>query len=268
MLSRFEIWVLPHNLRAAFEKASILLRRAEFDVLYLNIQRGLQELVEDLALGAPYEQFINRVEEADILHEPITSWEYAVKPILLAIRGLKLKKPHLKIICYRNPVLDSLSIESAERIAMLTFRVNSTGKVDVEEWRSLIRKIIDGTDASIKDEVEYIIGSCSEVSSEQKAICMTDFSGRHLLRELRKTGIDVILRYIFLPYYFTPLEILLRETAYMLRRGVNIGNERLHKLVKLHAKFIREYILTSVDYDEAYFRWLRDKGFRKLQNGQ
>lgn len=264
MTGKFEIWILPHNLRASYERAAGLLRRVEFDDLYLNIRRDLGGLIEDLALGAPYENFIEEIRRLRILRETVSPWEKTIKPILLILRGIKLKKPNLRIICYRNPDFDDLSIREAEEIALLTFRVNSIGKVDVKKWRSLIRKVIDETSTSIEDEANYILEAYNEAATEKRrAVCISDFSGKHLLRRIREVGVEATLRYIFLPYYFTPLETLMREAAVMLRKGSVISDERLVKLVRLHAEYIREYILTSADYDEAYMRWIRDRRFKE-----
>lgn len=264
MTGKFEVWVLPHNLRVAHERAAEILKRMEFDDLYLNIRRDLEGLIEDLALGAPYENFIEEIRRLKILRETIGPWEKTIKPILLVLRGIKLKKPDLRIICYKNPDFDDLSMREAEEIAMLTFRVNSTGKIDVERWRNLIYKVIDEATASIEDEINYILEAHNEtVIGERRAICITDFSGRHLVRRVREIGINAALRYIFLPYHFTPLEVLMREAAVMLRRGIIIGDERLIKIVRLHAEYIREYILTSMDYDEAYMKWLKDRRFKE-----
>lgn len=263
MPGKFEIWVLPPNLRAASERVAESLKNVDFNILYLNIQRGLDHLVEDLALGAPYEQFIEEVKRLNILRESISSWERPLKPILLAIRGLKLKRPYLRFICYRSPKLENLSIEKAERAAILTFRVNSTGKVDVEEWRKIIYEILDVGDVSIEDETKYILETYTEIGGWQRAVCISDFSGRHILSRIRNAGMNATLRYMILPYHFTPIEVLVREAAGMLRRGTSISSERLIRLVRLHAEFIREYILTSVDYDEAYSKWVRDGRFRE-----
>jgi len=259
----FEIWILPRNLRTASEKVSILLRRSYFEILCLNVQRELEELIEDLALGAPYENFIEQVEKLKLIREPICSWEYGIKPILLALRGLKLRKPNLRIICYKSSLAEDSSIKNATKIAALIFRVNSTGKIDVKEWRSLIYEIIEETDRFIDEEAYYLLRALSGLLKKLrgKALCISDFSGKHLMRYLKKNGVKVRLRYIFTPYYFTPLEVLMREASKKLREGKEISDERLVKLVRLHAEYIREYVLTSINYDDAYFRWVKNKRF-------
>jgi len=262
MVRKFEIWILPHNLRVAYERATEILRGIDFEDLYLNLRRDLEELIEDLALGAPYEIFIEQIR-LKIPREPIGYWENTIKPMLLFLRGIKLRKPNLRIICYRDSAFDDFSIKAAEKIAMLTFRVCSSGKVELEEWRKLIYEVMDESIASMKDEADYILETYNETAKERRSICISDFSGRYLLRKIRGAGVNASSRYIFIPYYFTPLEALIRETAEKLRRGLTMDDERIIKLVKLHAEYVREYILMCANYDEAYFKWLRDKRFQE-----
>jgi len=262
MIGKFEIWVLPHDLRAAYERAAEILRKTDFEDLYLNIRRDLNDLIEDLALGAPYENFIEQIK-LKIPCEPISYWENTIKPMLLFLRGIKLKKPNLRIICYKNSAFDDFSIKVAEKVAMLTFRVCSSGRVDLGEWRKLICDIIDKSIASTEDEANYIFEIYKKAAGRRISICISDFSGRFLLRKIRGAEINARLRYIFIPYHFTPLETLIREAAEKLRRGLTVNDERIIKMVKLHAEYIREYILMCVNFDEAYFKWLRDKRFKE-----
>jgi len=262
MVGKFEIWILPHNLRVAYERAAEILRGIDFEDLYLNLRRDLEELVEDLALGAPYENFIEQIR-VRFPREPISYWENTIKPMLLFLRGIKLRKPNLRIICYKDSAFDDFSIETAEKIAMLTFRVCSSGKVELEEWRKLIYEVMDKSFASVEDEVDYILETYNKAAGGRRSICISDFSGRYLLRKIRESGVNASLRYIFVPYYFTPLETLIRETAEKLKRGLTMDDERIVKLVRLHAEYIREYILMCANYDEAYFKWLKDKRFQE-----
>lgn len=258
MFGEFEIWVLPHNLRVASERAASLLRGADFDILYLHVPRELGWLIEDLALGAPYGQFIEEVKRLNLLREPIASWEYKIKPLLLAIRGLKLRRPGLKIICYRSCFLENLSTRDAEDIAALVLRVNITGRIDLKEWLDALHRMMDRMLKSIDYETDHILRTWFEWGRGRKTICISDYSAKGLLRRIRESGIKASLRYIFTPYYFTPLEVLVREISRASERGATVNYERLKRLIFMHAEFVREYILTSGSYDEAYFRWLRD----------
>lgn len=257
---KIEIWILPNNLRVASERAAHILKNSEYEALFLDIRRELNDLVEDLALGAPYEHFIDEVRRLNILREPISSWEHQFKPIFSALRGLKIRSPCVRIFCYRSPRSEDSLIKRAEKIALLTLRINSTGKVDVKEWRETIYDSISESASYIDEAAEYILRIYHEENLRGKStIIISDFSGRNLLKRLRDAGISASLRYLLLPYYFTPLETLIRETAVMLRKGSDIGDERIITLANLHADYIRNYILTSSDYDEAYFRWIKDR---------
>lgn len=262
MLAEFEIWFLPNNLRISSEKAANLLRVSDCDVLYLNIPRELNWLVDDLAYGAPYEQFIEEVKRLNIIREPIAKWEYKLKPILLEIRGVKLRRPGLEIICYRKNDLENLSTEIAEEIATLILRTSISGRANVREWRNIISRIVNDVASLADNECNYILRTWMESYCGRKTICLVDYPARRLLRRARELGIKAALRCIFTPYIFTPLEVLIREFIIASKRGVNIDDEKIEKLVKMHVDFIRNYILLSDCYDEAYFKWLKDGHYK------
>jgi len=252
----FTIWVLPTYMKVASQKAAALLRNTEFDVLFLNLQRDLEGFVEALAEGAPYEWFMDRLQELKLLREPISSWEYRSKPILTVVRGLKQKRPNFKVWCYKQLSFAQLTAELAEKIARLVFRLISTGKMYSRDWRNLLQGFVEASSDAIEDEAKYIM---ERFDPNALSICISDFYGRDLKEKLKRGGLDAGLDYIFLPYHFTPLEILVRECGKERSKGLTMSDCRLFELAKAHAEFIRGYVVTSEDYDEAYFRWLHDE---------
>jgi len=255
MQGHLRIWVSPSNLRAASEKAAALLRNSEFHVLYLNLQRDLEGMVEALAEGAPYEWFADRLLELKLIREPMRSWEYGVRPILTVMRGIKRKRPNLKVWCYRQPYFAHLSAQIAEEIARMILRLSLTGKINVREWRNLLANLVEASEEALQDEASYIV---SRFDHKAFSICISDFHGRDLMERLKRSGLDVDLDYIFLPYYFTPLEILIHEFGRKHFEGSELTDSRISDLVKCHTEFVREYVVTSEDNDEAYFRWIHD----------
>ncbi|MEM2464178.1 MAG: hypothetical protein QXL85_00995 [Candidatus Bathyarchaeia archaeon] len=260
MPNEFELWFLPHNLRAAYERAATLLKSVDFDILYLHAPRELNWLVDELALGAPYEQFMETVQKISNLRESLNSWEYRFKPILLTIRGLRLRKPSLKIICYRSIFSENLSVKDAEDVAKLILRTNVTGRVDVEEWRNVVSRIINNISSSVNEESDYIFKTWIKIGEGRKTVCLSDYPAREIIKRMRKFGIKAFLRYVFTPYCFMPLEVLIREFIITDKRKLDISDERVTTLARMHVEFVREYILTSDNYDEAYFKWLRNVG--------
>lgn len=258
MLGKLEIWFLPGNLRASFEKAASLLKSVDYDILYLSVPRELNMLVDELSLGAPYGQFIEEVKRLGVIREPISVWEYRLKPILLAIRGLRLRRPSVRVICYRSSSLENISTKVAEEIAVLTLRVNVTGKVDVGEWRSMLSKMVNTISRISGDDDNYLLRAWMKDSMERKAVCISDYFAKGLLKKAREMGIKATLRCILAQYVFTPLEVLVREYIVAGERGLTLSDDRIEKLVRMHAVFVRNYVLSNKCYDEAYFNWLRD----------
>ncbi len=246
------IWILP-NLKKASLKTVKLLRRERFDVLFLNLRSDMEDSVRELAEGVPYSQFIEHIKELKLIREPISSWEYWFKPILTYLRGIINRRPKLKVWCYKQPLLSSFSSEVAEKISMLTFRVNSTGRVNLSEWKRLLEEYIRLSGDALNDEANYIT---ERFNSESSGICISNFEGRILAERLRGEKLRVNINYVLAPYHFTPLEILMRMLMF---EDGRVDDHTVSTFVNLHAKFIREYILTSEDYDTAYMRWVRDK---------
>ena len=255
MQGHLTIWVSPGSLRAASERVATLLESSEFDVLYLNLQRDLERILEELVEGVPYQSFIDRLLELKLITEPIRSWEYAVKPIVAVVRDLKRTRPYLRVWCYRQPIFAHLSARMAEEIARMILRSSLTGKIDVKEWRNLLTDFVEASEDALWDEANYIVSRFDHAVS---SLCISDFHGRDLVEGLKRSGINVNLEYIFLPYFFTPLEILAHEFGRRHSEGSELSDNRISDLVKCHKEFVREYVLTSEDNDEAYFRWIRD----------
>jgi len=249
-------WFLPSHLRIASERAYTLLRCIRFDVLYLNVTRKVEGLIYSLAEGAPYDWFIHEVVERGLVPEPAGSWEYWVKPILLAIRGILKENPRVKIFCYRQPYMAEFSARLAIEIARLTFRFISTGKTDLGKWRCLISHFLRVGGDAMRDEARYIM---DRYEPEERGVCISDLGSRGLIDLLRDGGLELDSHYILLPYHFTPIEIITREIRRYKMRGLTMPDQRLLRLIREHTKFIRDYILLSRDYDEAYLRWIHDR---------
>jgi len=252
-LGLVEVFALPTHLRAASERMAEVLRGSEFDALFLNISRRLNKLVKALAEGAPYEEFIERAREEALIPEPLSSWEYAEKPILLAVKGILNERPELEIWCYKRPEAVQLSVRVAEEIARLVLRTCLTGKVDLDEWRSLLRRFSEASAGFLEDEAEYV---AERARGKERAICISGINGRRLKEHLSRCKVKASLSYPVVPYHLTPIEVLVREVERERRSSVE-DDERIIKIIRYHVNFVRNYILTSRTYDEAYFKWVK-----------
>lgn len=255
-MTKVRILVIPNHIKSAALRTAEHLEKMDYDTVFLNFSRNLEDGVRALAEGAPYDYVIQRLRDLKLVPEPMGAWEYGAKPILMALRGLLQKEPSLKIHCYRDPSFALLSAETAEKIALLILRTCSTGKINVDEWEDLLISLLEPEEKALKKEIDVI---AREAESSEDGICISGFNGRYIRARLTERGHDVSLTYLYIPYHFTPLEILMREMRRATSRGDSLSHETITKLVKHHAQFIREYVIVNKNYDEAYRKWVCDK---------
>ncbi|MEM2915046.1 MAG: hypothetical protein QXH91_06590 [Candidatus Bathyarchaeia archaeon] len=231
-----------------------IVRNSDFDALFLDLSQHLNDLIKALAEGAPLESFLERIKELALVPEPMGSWEYEFEPILLAVRGILNRKPKLELYCYKQPYFDRLSAEVAANLARLVLRASMTEKIDVDEWRINITQLLDANTNALNEEAEYI---AKKSYGKETCICISGINGRTLRDCLLERNLKATLTYLVLPYHFTPIEILTREIEREIRDS-SMDHNKLYQIIKCHVKFVREYVLTSRNYDEAYLRWVKD----------
>lgn len=254
-MSNVKIIVTPTGIRSAISKTATYLERADYDILLLNLSKELEEGVRELAEGAPYEMILNWFIEENLIREPLGVFKSEAEPILKAIRGITLRKPNLEIHCYKDPSSIHQSIRLATEVILKIFKWSSTGKVDLEEWKKLVYSWLRMEDKALNREVEYIM---KETRKAEESLCIAGFNGKRIKNHLKKRGCNVDLEYTYLPYHFTPLEILVREIRFGDRKKYEYTHERMRELIEQHGRFIRNYVISSRDYDEAYRRWIID----------
>ena len=253
---RTRIVVIPSHIRRAAMRAAEHIKKLNYDILFLNFSRQLEDGIRAIAEGVPYEYVVEKLRERRLILEPIGSWEYCAKPILMSLKGILTRKPNIKIYCYRDPFVSSLYTKVAEKVMLLIFRVCSTGRIDIEAWENLIKDFLESEGDAVKREADFI---AKEMKKGEDGLCIAGFDGGYLKRRLEEGGCTVKLIYLFTPYHFTPLEVLVREMRMAFSRGLSVSRERIAELVRNHALFMREYVTTSRDYDEAYLRWMDEQ---------
>jgi hypothetical protein len=253
-LGSIEIFALPTHLRAASERMARIIRSAEFDALFMFLPQDLNDSVRSLAEGCPYEYFLERVRELSLIPEPIGRWEYEMEPILLAIRGISNRRPGLEIWCYRQSGFVQLSAHLATNVAKLVLRASITERARVDDWRALITEFLEASADVLDEETEYV---AERSKGRGNHICIRGMDGRIFRDRLSEHKLKANLVYVLLPYYFTPIEILTREMKRELKGSPKSRNRNL-QIIEHHIDFVRQYVLTSRNYDEAYFKWVTD----------
>lgn len=255
-MAEVKILVTPNHIKTAALRAAQYLEKLDYDALFLNFSRDLERGIKELAEGAPYDRVLDRLRELKLIPEPTGSWEYGAEPILRALRGVQLREPSLEIYCYKDPSLTSLSAQLAEKTALLIFRWCSTGKIDLEEWKTLLASWLDLETEALDREADLLV---NKAEGREKNVCIAGFNGKHIKAHLKEAGYHVRLKCLYVPYHFTPLEILAREMRLALSKGSTLPSQRMRELIEQHARFIRDYVTTSENYDGAHRYWMWDR---------
>ncbi|WP_309492795.1 hypothetical protein [Candidatus Hecatella orcuttiae] len=239
------------RLRKSHAKLARELERLPCDSVFLNFSRGLEEYVRELAEGLPYEYVLAEIKKSKLVQEPSGGWEYYAEPILRNLKHLRRMKPELAFHCYESPSYDYLAAKSAEKTALMTLRTAATGKVDAAAWRSHLEDEIRLREEAVEEEAEFI---ASMASKYEKPACVTGLPGRGLRDELAERNVEVKQKFLDLPYFYTPLEMLKNE----LTRS-HVSDEKIVQLVREHVDYVRKHVIPSKSLDEAYQQWVGSK---------
>jgi hypothetical protein len=245
-----KILVVP-NLRTSHMKAVRYLKEEPtYDKLFLDFPENLEPLVKALAKGElSYRDFFGEVRERRLVPEPIEGWRYTAEPLLKSMPELRRRKPELELYCYKDVRDTKRFVEMATEIAQLTLRANVTRKINVEDWRNILREGLSYKREALNNEVCFIYERTSHNST-----CTSGMDGGRLEQRLAERGYQVSLTTVEEWYHPTPLEILEERLA----KG-DILDEEVEELVKGHLEYVRNYILTRKNRDQAYYQWVYDK---------
>ena len=241
MMTRIDILIVP-GLRSSAAKAARILADSGYDVIFLNLPMNLQPLISEYASGSiSLRELVSRMERLRLIPESVTSWLYLNEPLLKMLG--RMDKP-IKAYCYVDVDYYHVLIEAAVRVARLTFKVNVTDRIDVNEWISVLREHIRPEVA--EQEAEFI-----SLKARGDSICITGLSGWRIARILKEFGHEVKVRSAERLYLFKPLEIL----QALMERG-SLTRKVAEELIREHVRFIRDYVLTSQNLDKAYYSWI------------
>ncbi|MGC8849649.1 MAG: hypothetical protein ACP5QI_04165 [Candidatus Bathyarchaeia archaeon] len=240
------------GLRSSTGKAAEHLERASPDKLLLPFPEVFNHLLLKLFdRGASFDEILEEAYRERCLPEPIGYFRYLYEPLIKAISALRMRLPGLKVACYKDPEGVSRTNALAAYKAALTLYTAISGKVKVQEWRDLLKEELESDGDSIENSVKNIV---REYDPFTRVVCMAHLEGRHLYEQLRRRIRRIGLRYIGVPYLFTPLEVLKRLISIKGLSGV--PDETIEEYVKLHVGYVRDYVIPSKEFDAGYLKWL------------
>jgi len=238
------------NLRTSYMKIAERLKGLYCDSLFLNFPENLEPLVRDLVENRlSYRAFIEEIRKRKLVPEPINGWRYTAEPLLKSLIEAKLLKSGLQLYCYKDVNHNMISANIAGKIALLTFRANMTGKINIEDWKKIFNRGIYCEREALRKEVDSIDEKASHECS-----CVSGLGGENLGRCLTERGHSVSLTNIEEFYHPTPLEILEERMA-----KEDMPNEEVEELIREHLEYVKDYILKSKNRDQAYYQWVYDK---------
>lgn len=249
------IIVIPPGIKSAVSNTASYLKELNYEALFLNLSKELEEGIKEIAEGAPYEMIINLFIEEGLIQEPIEYFKSEVEPILKSIRGVALKKPNLEVHCYKDPSTIRESVRLATEVMIKVYKWSLTGKINLEDWKKLAYSWLTLQDKALDREANYIAKESGKV---EESLCIAGFNGKYIKDHLKEEGCKVDLKYAYLPYHFTPLDVLLRMIRLKGLRKDEKMDARMKEIIEQHGRFIRNYVVLSKDYDEAYRRWVLD----------
>ena len=223
-------------------KAVEILKREKFDCLFLNFSRSQEEFIREMAMGSNPETVIEKMRELGLVKDPEDTQEYrAAIPLFEFISSLD----ESKIYCYKGEASLSLSRDYAVRTLILTLRAK-IGKIDVEEWKDVMRDTIYSEMSSADEEAEYIAGIAG-----RKNVCID--GSKRLMSRLSELGFRVEEVVVDSPC--RPLDILREKVERELLYNEPLEDGEVIRLVKEHVRFVDMVIKSG--YEEACKAWQR-----------
>ncbi|GBC69236.1 hypothetical protein HRbin01_00932 [archaeon HR01] len=243
MNPEIDIIVKP-SLRTSSEKIIGMLDRS-CEAVFLPLPKSLDELVVELVLGLGYEDFVKEVRQRGILPEPVEGWLKANKPILENIKRIGKK---MVTYCYKDSKIFYEECNTSLELSLLSLRDSLRNKPDVGKWLEILSNERRLKQEALQRDAEIL---SDEACVYSRSTCIAGFEGRHIMKML-PPKFKTNLRYVDLPYHFTPLDILRREIS----RG-DISEERAEELIRAHLRYLREYVI-PYGLDTAQELWNRE----------
>lgn len=259
-----EVYILAlPKLRISHVKAAQKLSNLSYEVLLLMFPRELEEQVKTLAEGLPYQYVVKEIKKRKLIPEPFGAWEYYAEPILKMLFTVKKQNPNLDIYCYGNSAYENILTETATKIATLTLKALTTGRIDIKEWEKTLLEELQFSLEVFEEEAEFIL---SVIEKYKKSLCISSLSGKNLKEKIvKKRGLSTKIEYFDIPYKLTPLEIIKNELLKRLEGKSLLSEDKIEKIIRCHINYVKKYVLLSKNLDEAYFKWV-DSESKQLEN--
>jgi len=235
------------------EKATAILKRGGYDSLFMDFTRNQETFIKDIAKGVEPELAVEHMKDFGLVKEPEDTQDFrAAKPLFECLPFLDLKDT--AIYCYKEEASLILSRDAAVRILILTAKARA-GKIEVEEWKGVMKDDVYNEIESAEGEAEYMANR-----AEKKNICLD--ASEELLTSL--SGLEFQVNEIVVDKPCKPLDILGEKIKREILEGEVVKEEEVENLVGDHVRFVE--MIMEKGYERAYRMWSRV--FDKYKNIQ
>jgi len=253
--NKYTIYAVPdisYAWRNLCDKINELTR---YDTIFLPYPCSLKKHIFNYILGGEKYSFIENVLQQ--------YYGYMYKKIYPRMIFLKCLRENINMLLdirlrlLYSDIFEKFYNEMGEKIGFLSIKNIIRKRIDINEWIDILEELLSLGKQSIKKYVEKIL------SENGKCAIITGMNAADYYRRMIRKNVHAKIVYVLKPYYYRPIDILLR--TYSLR---DMDEMEIYELVKEHLEYISQYIIPSKNLEEAYIKWLKDKrSLREIYNG-
>lgn len=221
-------------------KAAEWLKEREYDTLFLNFPMEVEGFIKDIALGAASGHILRQLKELGFIKGREDEHRYEVsKPLLELVSGLSGSE----VFCYIDPLSSPFYHEVSSEAAVLTAKAKR-GKMDLREWKSLLREQAHLEIKCAQREGEYLAKRAKEEN-----MCLS--APREVKTFLENRGYEV--SEVLIDKSRRPLDVLCGMIKDEIMGGLRVPDEEVKHLINDHVMFSE--LIVEKNFDEAYKIW-------------
>ena len=242
------VLLLTFGFRKRFEKVGRWLKETYWSSLFLNLpvesERYITAYVER---KIDQREFWNYFTLLTGFAEPfINSLKLRFQPILESLKDISLSEREIHCYSDLKSYIEEKKIQ--EKILLLQFRLRTTSRLDMKEWKDTLIEEIKISEDSWR-RAAYRIFSETEEMSQNTILCGGYLNS--IKSHLSKPNNEI--EFILLDdYWKSPLDIL--RTIIWKHGRENIDEKKIELNLKLQKSYI-DLVLTSENIDEAHETW-------------
>jgi len=209
----------------------------DYECLFMDFTRNQEGFIREIAHGTAPELIVDAMAPEDIDIQRLR----AAMPLFECLPALGDRA----LYCYKEDASLLLSRDAAVQILILTAKAKM-GKIEVSEWKEVLKDDIFNELESAGSEAEYIADRAKE-----RNICLD--ATAEVLNSLSSQGFHI--KNIVVDTPCKPLDILGAKLKREILGEAEISDDEVEHLVKEHVRFVD--MIIERGYDRAYRLWTR-----------